>query len=64
MRDDRNAYSRRKFKYRLNEAYVRKYAVTELKLGFFNYIYVLRPILVGLMPNVLYDLLHKGRLRG
>lgn len=37
MRDDRNAQSRRKFKYRLNEAYVKFYAVNVLGLPQKNY---------------------------
>lgn len=64
MRDDRNAYSRRKFKYRLNEAYVKCLAVKELKLPAWGYIYALRPIIVGLLPNVVYDKLHKRNLKG
>jgi len=63
MRDDRNAYSRRKFRYRINEAYIRALAVKELKLPVFNYLYVLRPVLVGLLPKFLYDFLHKRRLQ-
>lgn len=62
MRDDRNAYSRRKFKYRINEAYVKCLAVRELKLPFIGYIYAMRPILVGILPGKIYDILHKGRL--
>ena len=67
MRDDRNAYARRKLKYRINEAYVRYLAVKELKLPAFGYILALRPILVGLLPSSIYDFLHKrnlGRIRG
>ena len=63
MRDDRNAYARRKFRYRLNEAYVRLLVVKELKLPFYTAIYALRPIIVGLLPKKLYDLLHKRNLR-
>ncbi len=63
MRDDRNAYSRRKFKYRINEAYVRKLAIEKLNLPKTNYIYVLRPIVVGLLPKRLYDFLHKRNLQ-
>lgn len=63
MRDDRNAYARRKMKYRMNEAYVRCLAVKELKLPIFGYIYALRPILVGLLPTSIYDFLHKRNLR-
>lgn len=63
MRDDRNAYSRRKFRYRLNEAYVRLLAVKKLNLPFYTAVYSLRPIIVGLLPKKLYDLLHKRNLR-
>ena len=62
MRDDRNAYSRRKFRYRLNEAYVKCLVVHYLHLPIWGYGFALRPILVGLMPTFLYDLLHKRRL--
>ncbi|MDY5028019.1 MAG: glycosyltransferase [Oliverpabstia sp.] len=62
MRDDRNAYGRRKFKYRLNEAYVKAVAVKELELPIIGYIYALRPILVGLLPPTIYDILHKKNL--
>lgn len=63
MRDNRNAYSRRKFKYRVNEAYVKVIAVKELKLPVTGYIYALRPILVGLLPRMFYDKLHKKNLK-
>lgn len=62
MRDDRNAYNRRKFRYRLNEAYVKSYAVRVLHLPVYSYLYALRPILVGLLPRFVYDFLHKRRL--
>lgn len=63
MRDDRNAYSRRKFRYRLNEAYVHLLVVMELKLPCYMAVYALRPIMVGLLPKKLYDILHKRNLR-
>lgn len=62
MRDDRNAYARRKFRYRLNEAYVRLLVVRELGLPFYTAAFALRPILIGLLPKKLYDLLHKKNL--
>lgn len=62
MRDDRNAYSRRRFRYRLNEAYVKLLAVKMLKLPAWMAVYALRPVLTGLMPRFLYDFLHKRRL--
>lgn len=63
MRDDQNAYRRRKFKYRINEAYVKFLAVRDLKLPMWGYVFVLRPIVVGLLPGFLYDLLHKQNLK-
>lgn len=59
MRDDRNAFARRKFKYRINEARVTISAIRKLKLSKKNYIWVLRPIVVGMMPKFLYDRLHR-----
>ncbi len=64
MRDDRNATKRRKFRYRINEAYVRYLAVKRLALKKRYLIYVLKPILVGLLPTWLYTYLHKKRLKG
>ena len=62
MRDDRNAYARRKYKYRVNEFYVRALAVKKLKLPYIGYIYSIRPLLVGLLPSFLYNYLHKKNL--
>ena len=63
MRDDRNANSRRKFRYRINEAYVRMLVVRELGLPATAYVFAMRPILVGLLPKPVYDKLHKWNLR-
>lgn len=62
MRDDRNAYSRRKFRYRLNEAYVRMIAIKEFRLPFWNVVYAMKPIIVGLLPGKVYDILHRRKL--
>lgn len=59
MRDDRDAQGRRKFKYRLNEAYVKKVAIQELRLKKRNYVWCLRPIIIGLLPGSLYRVLHR-----
>lgn len=59
MRDDRKAFSRRKFKYRINEFKVSISAVNKLKLPKYCYVYSVRPIIVGLLPNKIYSLLHK-----
>ena len=62
MRDDRNAYARRKFCYRINEARVICKAVRLLKLPVWQYVRALKPIIVGLFPKWLYQKLHKKRL--
>lgn len=64
MRDDRNATKRRKFRYRINEAYVRYLAVKRLGLSKKYLIYMLRPIIVGILPMGIYTYLHKKRLKG
>lgn len=61
-RDDRTGYQKRKFKYRINEAYVILLAVKLLNLPVWYCIYSLRPILVGLLPYPLYDFLHKWKM--
>lgn len=63
MRDDKNAHNRRKLKYRLNEAYVKIIAVRKLRLARWMSIYALCPIITGLMPNSLYRIIHRMRLR-
>ena len=62
MRDDRNAAGRRKFRYRLNEAHVARLAVKMLHLPKRNYLYTLRPILVGLLPRPVYMFLHRRKM--
>jgi len=62
MRDDRNAYKRRKFRYRVNEARVKHLARKTFGLPFNYEIYVIKPIITGLLPGFLYDFLHKKRL--
>ena len=64
VRDDRNAAARRKFRYRINEFRVKAKAVRLLKLPLWCFILTLRPILVGLLPMGVYQLLHKARLKG
>lgn len=61
MRDDENAYSRRKFKYAVNEAYVRYNGFKMLGLPVKTYLYALRPIIVGLLPKPIYMSLHHKR---
>lgn len=62
MRDDRAATSRRKFKYRFNEAYVCRLAIQTFRLPVWNYVFALRPILVGLLPGPVYHYLHRRKI--
>ena len=55
MRDDKAAYKRRKFRYRVNEAYVRGMAVRKLGLPISGYLYAIQPIIIGILPKVVYD---------
>ena len=50
MRNDQNALSRRKYKYRINSSYVRLKGCKDLKLGFSSYLKALSPLIVGLVP--------------
>ena len=62
MRDDRDATKRRKYKYRVNEAYVKWLILKKFDFPFFDFIYVLRPLIVGLLPLQVYEYLHKKRM--
>ncbi|MGH2079303.1 glycosyltransferase [Aerococcus urinaeequi] len=63
MRENKSAYSRRTFKNRINDARVRGIAVRKLNLPIQNYIYMLRPIIVGLLPYSIYNYLHKKNIK-
>ena len=64
MRDDRAATSRRKMRYRFNEAYMTYLAVKTLDLPLWQCVFALRPILVGLLPMPVYTWLHRKKLKG
>lgn len=60
MRDDRNAYSRRKYRYRINEFLVGISAVKKLKLNPLYCLLSVRPLIVGLLPKKIYLWLHRA----
>lgn len=62
MFDGRDAYNRRKFKYRINEMYVKFIGFRMLSMPIKYYPYILRPIIVGLLPKAIYTRLHKANL--
>lgn len=59
MRDDRDAYKRRTWQARVNQARLCLRGYRMIGLPFYYKIYVLRPILVGLLPKFVYSFLHK-----
>ena len=54
MLDDRNAYARRNWISRRNEAYVKYLACKMLNLPFWYYMYCLKPIILYIMPQWFY----------
>lgn len=62
MRDDRKALNRRKFKYRINEFYIKLKIFKDFKLPLRYFIYTFRPILVGMMPKNIYKCFHIFKL--
>ncbi len=62
MRDDQNARKRRKFKYRINEAYAHIIAGRMLHAPLRIRLRFIVPILKGLVPGFVYSFLHKKRL--
>lgn len=63
MRDDKNASNRRTWKNRMNEYYVRKIGYKMLSIPWYYRIYKYRPIILGLMPKPIYEILHKNKLK-
>ena len=65
MRNDQNAFRRRKYKYRLNSTYVRLLGCKEMHLGALSYFKAFKPMLYGLAPTKLrrlYRSLHNRRI--
>lgn len=62
-REDRNTYSRRKFRYRYNGFYVHTLVIREFHLPFKYYLYAVKPLLIGLLPGPVYKLLHRNKLK-
>ncbi len=59
MRDDRNAFKRRKLKYRLNYRNVTINVIKSFNLPWKYYLFTIKPIVVGFLPHPLYKLLHR-----
>ena len=63
FRDNRDAIRRRTYRNRINEARVKVKAIRYLHLKKINYIYVLRPLIVGLLPTSVYRVFHRKNIR-
>lgn len=63
MRDDRNATCRRNWKNRINETYVKLLAFRYLSIPIHKSYLILRPIIVGLMPERLYSYFHRKSIK-
>lgn len=61
MRDDRNAVARRTWQNRINEFHVRRIGYSMLSIPWHKRIWILRPIIVMIMPNFIYRYFHKRR---
>lgn len=61
--EDDATYRRRKFRYRLNGAYAKAYAIKILNLPVHNYIYVVQGILKGFVPGFLYRYIHEKKVK-
>lgn len=58
-RDDENSFVNRKWKNRCNEIYTYYHAFRKLRLPFWYYVKLLRPVLVAMLPRPLYNFLHR-----
>ena len=59
MRDDRNAYIRRNWTNRRNEIYVRYIAYSQLGIPLYKWVYLLRPLILFILPTFVYGFLHR-----
>ena len=50
INDSRTSASRKLFKYRINEARVKCDAIKKFKLGWNNYVFAIRPLVIGIIP--------------
>lgn len=59
VRDNKEAYSRRTFKSSINYARLRLKVFKEFKIPKKNYLNIIRPVLVSMLPRKIYGVLHK-----
>ena len=54
-REDINAFSKRKYRYRINEAVIRYHGFYSLGILKGNFRYVIKPLIIGLIPGMLME---------
>ncbi|MBU8683564.1 glycosyltransferase [Bacillus haynesii] len=62
VREDESAFKRRKLSYSIDNAFIVFAACRRLKLPLSDYIYIMKPIIRGLMPPFIMNKYHKRRL--
>lgn len=50
-REDFNAYKKRRYRYRIDEFKLKMYWIDKSNISKFNYIYAIRPLIIGLIPS-------------
>lgn len=58
-RMDKDGYKKKKFKHRITEMHVRFKYFKKMKVGIWSYIYLLKPIFVGVIPKKLLEKYHR-----
>ena len=61
MRDDRNAISRRKWSGRVRQYNLMRKGFRMLDLPWYDQVFAVRPLLVGLLPTSIYKVLHRNK---
>ena len=63
MRDDSNAYKRRSFQNRLNEVRLKFWGFKQIKIPLHHYLWILKPIILFVLPKKMYHFLHMKNLK-
>lgn len=61
VRDDRDAISRRKLRFRINETLVKLEGYKRLKIPIYSYINAVKPIVVGIIPIKIYKYIRRKK---
>lgn len=62
-RMDDNGYKKKKFKFRIIEIKTRLKYFSKMRIRWYNYIYVIKPLVVGIVPKKLLKKYHENKLK-